>query len=288
MKTILLIGKNGQIGWELQRSLSPLGKIVAVDRHTCDLASPRSIRDCIREIKPQIIINAAAYTSVDEAEDHLQLAVAINAVAPEILAEEAKKIHAALIHYSTDYVFDGTSTIPYQENDLPNPVNVYGKTKLSGEKAIIAIGGSYVILRTSWVYGGRGRNFLLTMLKLGAEKDRLCVVDDQFGTPNWSRHIAEATAFLVNKIDTNIAEIFHLSGLEKTSWYEFAKEIFFLAKAEKQIQITPISTKEFPRPAIRPAYSVLDSTKLNATFGLQLPSWKETLSLAMDSINGMH
>ena len=184
---ILLTGKNGQVGWELQRTLAPLGEVVAVDRQALDLANPDAIRALIREVKPALIVNPAAYTAVDKAESEPELAMAVNGIAPGIMAEEAKRLGAAMIHYSTDYVFDGTQTSPYTEKDRPNPGNVYGKTKLAGEQAIQAVGVPHLILRTSWVYGSRGRNFLLTILRLAQERDELKIVDDQIGAPTSSR-----------------------------------------------------------------------------------------------------
>ena len=193
-RKILLTGKNGQVGWELERSLQPLGQVIAFDRSGLDLASPDSIRAVIREVKPELIVNPAAYTAVDKAESEPDLAMAVNGVAPGIIAEEAKRLGAALIHYSTDYVFDGTKAEPYTEDDVPKPINVYGKTKLAGEQAVQAIGVPHLIFRTSWVYGMRGKNFLLTILRMAKEKDELRIVDDQFGAPTWSRMIAETTA----------------------------------------------------------------------------------------------
>ena len=197
---ILVTGANGQVGWELQRTLQTLGDVVACDRGTLDLSDPDSIRGKVREIRPDVIVNAGAYTAVDRAESEPELAMAVNGVAPGVLAEEAKQLGALLLHYSTDYVFDGTKAEPYLESDAPNPVSVYGSSKLAGEKAVEAVGGAYLIFRTSWVYGGRGKNFLLTMLRLAGEREELRVVDDQFGAPTWCRTIAEATAQVVAKL----------------------------------------------------------------------------------------
>ena len=194
---ILLTGKNGQVGWELQRTLTTLGDVVAIDRKGMDLANPDSIRNTIRAVRPDLIVNAAAYTAVDKAESEPELAMAINGIAPGIMAEEAGRLGAAMVHYSTDYVFDGTKTTPYTEGDILNPINVYGKTKLAGEQAVQAAGIPHLIFRTSWVYGLRGRNFLLTILRLAKEWDELKIVDDQIGAPTWSRMVAEATATIL-------------------------------------------------------------------------------------------
>jgi dTDP-4-dehydrorhamnose reductase len=211
---ILITGKNGQVGWELQRTLSTLGEVVALDRTGMDLASPDSIRAAIRDAKPSLIVNAAAYTAVDKAESEPELAMAINGVAPGILAEEAKRLNALLIHYSTDYVFDGTKQGPYTEDDLPNPLSVYGKTKLAGERAIQQIGGPHLICRTSWVYGARGKNFLLAILRLAKERNELRIVNDQFGAPTWSRTIAETTAQVVAQLYCPFT--FHVSRFTAT------------------------------------------------------------------------
>lgn len=197
---ILLTGSNGQVGWELQRTLATLGEVIALDRHGMDLVSPDSIRRTIREIKPSLIVNAAAYTAVDKAEFEPELAMAINGIVPGILAEEAKRLGDAVIHYSTDYVFDGSKNTPYTEEGAPNPLNVYGKTKLAGEQAIQAVGTPHLIFRTSWVYGARGKNFLLTILRLVRERDEIKVVNDQIGVPTWSRVIAQSTAHILTHV----------------------------------------------------------------------------------------
>jgi dTDP-4-dehydrorhamnose reductase len=211
MTKILITGKNGQVGWELQRVLAPLGEVIAIDRKEMDLANPDAIRARIREIKPDIIVNAAAYTAVDKAESEPDLALAVNGIAPGILAEEAKRLGALLVHYSTDYVFDGTKSSPYAEEDSPNPLNVYGKTKLAGERAIAASGADYLILRTSWVYSARGKNFMLTILRLARERDELRIVDDQVGAPTSSIAIAQATARILAQV---FSPITHHPSLE--------------------------------------------------------------------------
>lgn len=283
---IMLVGKNGQVGWELCRTLPSLGDVVALNRQQLDLSSPEQIRQRVREIRPNLIVNAAAYTAVDRAEEEPETAMAINGIAPGILAEEAKSINAAIIHYSTDYVFDGTKTTPYTEDDEPNPLNVYGETKLEGERAIQATGVPHIILRTSWVYGLRGKNFLMTILRLAREKEELRVVDDQIGSPTWSRMIAEVTAQILAQGYSTFSEkkgIYHLSTGGQTSWYGFAKDI--LAQTpESGLQcqkIIPIPTSDYPTPARRPAYSVLSNDKLSKDFGLVLPDWKSALKLVL-------
>ncbi|MDZ4042084.1 MAG: dTDP-4-dehydrorhamnose reductase [Eubacteriales bacterium] len=295
---IMLTGKNGQVGWELQRTLAPLGEVVALDRQQLDLANPDQIRERIREIKPNLIVNAAAYTAVDKAEEEPELAMAINGIAPGILAEEAKRLNAAIIHYSTDYVFDGTKTTPYTEEDVPNPLNVYGKTKLEGERAINAIGVPHLILRTSWVYGLRGRNFLLTILRLAAEREELRIVSDQVGAPTWSRIIAEVTSqMLVRCYTPNInypnnlvgkEGIYHLTAGGETSWYGFAKEFLAMAPSFdlRVKRLIKIPTSQYPTAACRPLFSVLSNLKLYSEFGLTMPSWDQTLAMVMEKYDG--
>ena len=289
MTKILLTGTTGQVGWELRRALMPLGEIIAPDRYALDLVNPDSIRAMIRNVQPDVIVNPAAYTAVDKAESEPELAMAINSIAPGIMAEEALRLRAVMIHYSTDYVFDGQKTTPYTEQDPTNPLGVYGKTKLAGEQAIQAVGGAHLILRTSWVYSRMGKNFLLTMLRLARERQELKVVNDQIGAPTWSRSIAEMTAAIMfTDLDRwqDFNGIYHLSASGKTNWYEFAKEI--LANdpdRSKQIieQLIPITTAEYPTPAQRPAYSLLDCSKLIDRFQLHLPNWLEVLKLAIES-----
>lgn len=290
---IMLTGKNGQVGWELQRTLAPLGQVVALGRQDLDLADPGQIRQRVREIKPDIIINAAAYTAVDKAEEEPELAMAVNGIAPGILAEEAKRIDAAIVHYSTDYVFNGQKNSPYTEEDEPDPLNVYGKTKLAGERAIQAVGASYLILRTSWVYGMRGKNFLLTILRLAREREELRVVDDQIGSPTWSRMVAEATAQILARIYsplaphssplTELSGVYHLSAGGQTSWYGFTRAILRHAPylTPNTLRIHPIPASEYPTPARRPKYSVLSNERLNHRFALNLPDWCTQLELAL-------
>lgn len=296
---ILLVGATGQVGWELQRTLMPLGEVIVAGRSVSDvalrldLAQPDTIRQTLREVKPNLIVNAAAYTAVDRAESEPELALAINGIAPGAIAEEAKLIGAAIIHYSTDYVFDGTKTTPYTESDLPNPQNVYGKTKLLGEQAIQAVGAPYLILRTSWVYGRRGKNFLLTMLRLAEEREELRIVADQVGAPTWSYAIAIATAQIISQARQSLSHflaensgIYHLSAAGQTSWYGFAQAIFEPTPrlAEQRLQrLIAIPSDQYPTPAKRPAYSMLDNHKLLDKFGLVLPSWYSSLQLVLNT-----
>lgn len=299
MRRILITGKDGQIGWELQRSLASLGEVTATDRRTLDISDPAVIRRVIREIRPQIIVNAAAYTAVDQAESDAATAMAVNGVAPGIMAEEARRLGAVLIHYSTDYVFDGARQTPYTEEDAPHPLNEYGSSKLAGERAIQDVGGAYLILRTGWVYGWRGRNFLRTILKLAAEKDELRIVDDQTGSPTWSRAIAELTGQIVaRRVDRadaaerlgECAGIYHITAKGETSWYGFAKRI--MEKTEgvtgrRMTRLSAIVTSEYPVAAKRPAYSVLSNRKLVQTFGLELPSWETMIDLCLSDMGHM-
>lgn len=290
MRTILLTGKNGQIGWELRRTLAPLGQIVAPGRDEMNLAQPQSIRDAVRRIQPDLIVNAAAYTAVDQAESEPELAIAVNGAAPGILAEEARRLGAALVHYSTDYVFDGTKIGAYDESDPPAPPNIYGKTKLEGEKAIEAAGIPHLIFRTSWVYGNRGKNFLLTMLRLAETRDELRIVDDQSGAPTWSRLIAEATAQVLSqslgpqaKDGSQIEKrsgTYHLSAAGQTTWFGFAQAIF--EGRDHAPRLIPITTRDYPLPAARPANSVLAHAKIENAFGIALPDWKTGLRLCLE------
>jgi dTDP-4-dehydrorhamnose reductase len=267
--------------------------VIALSRQQLDLADLQDVRKKVRETNPDVIINAAAYTAVEQAEDHPDEAELINALAPGVLAEEAKKINALLIHYSTDYVFDGTKPSPYLESDPTNPLNAYGATKLGGEKAIEAQAGLYLIFRTSWLYALRGKNFVLTMLRLAQERDEVRVVDDQVGVPNWTRAIAEATAQVVaealRRMDEDslagVKGIYHLSGAGETSWFQFAREILSVAgngrtsesATGRMGKIVNISSADYPSRAKRPKYSVLDSAKLEGALGVVVPRWDEQL-----------
>jgi dTDP-4-dehydrorhamnose reductase len=288
---ILVTGRSGQVGWELQRALAPLGQVLAMDRGQLDLADVDSIRQAVRHIGPDLIVNAGAYTAVDKAEEDQAVAMAVNGTAPGVLAEEAQRLGAAIIHYSTDYVFDGSKGAPYEEIDGTNPESVYGASKLAGEKAVAAAGVPYLTLRTSWVYGTRGKNFLLTMLRLAGEREELRVVDDQIGAPTWSRMIAEATAAIVAQgrahggVASMLAErggLYHLTAGGQTSWFGFASAI--VAHAPKQPRMTPITTAEYPLPAKRPAYSVMSNARLERAFGIVLPDWRNSLDLCLEEM----
>lgn len=283
---ILLIGRTGQIGWELERSLSLLGKITAVDSLQLDLKKPTDIRRWIDETKPQIIVNAAAYTAVDKAETDRDNAMLINGVAPGIIGEEARKIGSLVIHYSTDYVFDGRKTEPYDETDLASPVNFYGKTKFAGEQALQNSGVKNIIFRTGWAYGLRGKNFMLTILRLAKEHEKLTIVNDQLGAPTWSRLIAEATSKIIVQKGAELGDfqgVYHLTCQGQTTWYEFAREILdFSPDGQlKSKVIQPVTSYEYLLPAKRPRYSVLDNGKLVKVFGISLPSWQEALRMVL-------
>ena len=297
MRKILLTGKNGQIGWELQRTLSSLGDIVVVGHHEMDLANPDSIRKVIRQVQPELIVNAAAYTAVDKAESEPDLAMAINGVAPGIMAEEAKRLNAAIIHYSTDYVFDGNSERPYTEDDTPNPLNVYGTTKLAGERAIQASGVPHLILRTSWVYGARGRNFLLTMLRLAKEKNELKIVNDQIGAPTWCRLLAEVTSQMiaqhyspVSRQAISISEasgLYHVVPTGSVSWHGFAAKILEGVSSHVSHalpKLISIPASDYPAPARRPQNSRMTSGKLSNIYGLAMPHWEKSLTLCLDEV----
>jgi dTDP-4-dehydrorhamnose reductase len=299
---ILLTGKTGQVGRELAPILDRMGELTALDRRQLDLSKPEEIRRVIGSAGPDLIVNAAAYTAVDRAESDQAAARAINAVAPQVLAEEAKRLGALLVHYSTDYIFDGTKETPYAEDDPPNPLNVYGRTKLEGERAIEQIGPAYLIVRTAWVYAREGRNFLLTVLRLAAEKEELRIVGDQTGAPTSSREIASGTRQVLWQICapsngprswSGTKGIYHMTASGETSWYGFAKRILELAASQSRTadwlraatgnrpliarRVVAITTNEFPTVARRPAYSVLANRKLNDTFGVGLPHWEMQL-----------
>jgi dTDP-4-dehydrorhamnose reductase len=284
MKNILVTGKNGQVGWELQRTLAPLGQVVALDAEDMDLCDVDAVRRTVREIAPHIIVNPAAHTAVDKAESEPDLAIAINGTAAGVLAEEAKKLDALLIHYSTDYVFDGTQTSPYVESDTPNPQSVYGRTKLAGEQAIQAVGGKHLILRTSWVYGVHGGNFVKTILRLAKERSELRIVADQYGAPTWARLLAESTAQIIERYSEEKSGVYHLTPTGRTNWHQFAEEIVRLARQyddalkHKPLAIHPIATHEYPVPAKRPANSSLSTEKVCKSFQLDLPDWKNDLA----------
>ena len=271
---ILLTGKSGQIGWELERSLAPVGEVFAFDRASLDLADPDQIVRRVREVRPELIVNAAAYTAVDRAESEPELATRINAVAPRILAEEARRAGALLIHYSTDYVFDGTKPTPYVETDAPNPISAYGRSKLEGEQKIREAGCRHLILRTGWVYGARGSNFLLTMLRLAGERREIGVVDDQIGAPTWCWDIAAATARLAADAGT-IEGLYHLAANGRTSWCGFAREIF--GRCGIATRLLPIQSAQYASAAKRPANSTLSCESLLKKSGIALPEWTASL-----------
>lgn len=280
---ILVTGARGQIGGELVALLPPHGEVVAVDRGALDLADADAIVRVVRATAPDLVINAAAYTAVDRAETERDAAFAVNARAPAVLAEEVRRLGAILVHYSTDYVFDGRASTPYTEDAATGPLNVYGASKLAGEAAIAAVGAHAIVLRTSWVYGHTGQNFLRTIRRLAAERDELTIVADQTGTPNWSRALARATADLVAKGLPALAEragLYHLSAAGATTWYGFARAI---VGAAARPRVLPITTAQYPTPARRPAYGVLATERLQATFGVALPPWEDSLATCLAS-----
>ena len=281
----LLIGANGQVGWELKHSLAPLGEVVALYRRDLDMTDAGKIRECVTRVAPDVIVNAAAYTAVDRAESEPDLSMSVNGTAPGVLAEEAKRRRVLLVHYSTDYVFDGAKAEPYVEEDAPNPQNVYGKTKLAGEEAIRSVNCNHLIFRTSWVYGTRGGNFFLTIRRLAREREELRVVDDQIGAPTWSRTIAESTAAVLAQ-GFNRSEgffgffdarkgVYHLTAGGRTSWFGFAQRIVeSVPENERKVQrILPIRTKDYPCKALRPLNSVLNNGKLEKCFGIAQTPW---------------
>lgn len=286
---ILLFGRVGQVGWELRRTLAPMSRLVCVDFPDVDLTRPDSIRKWIQDSSPEIIINAAAYTAVDKAETETALAMKINGEAPGIMAAEAKKRGALLVHYSTDYVFDGTKTSPYVEEDQPNPLGAYGRTKLAGDLAIQQVGCDHLIFRLCWVYGARGGNFLLTMMRLAREREQLRVVRDQFGCPTWSRLIAETTALALNTTSRAAPDgirqgIYHLCSSGQTSWHGFASAIIDLMPAQERKcrEVEAIASTEYPTPTKRPVFSVMSCDKLARDFGLRLPDWRESLGQVLE------
>jgi dTDP-4-dehydrorhamnose reductase len=290
MLRILVTGASGQIGWELQRSLATLGKITALDRAGMDLSDPDSIVRAIRESKPEIIVNAAAYTAVDKAESEAALAMRVNGEAPGIMAREAKRIGALLVHYSTDYVFDGAKSGPYVEDDRPSPLNSYGRSKLAGEEAIRGSGAPHLIFRSSWVYAARGSNFVRTMLRLARERDELRIVNDQTGAPTSAKSIAEMTAQVLKdavRAKEN-SGLYHFTSAGAVSWFGFAEAIFAEAKRRfadfKAPRLVPILASEYPTPARRPANSRLDCSKLAATFGIAPPPWDAELRQCLEEM----
>lgn len=286
---ILLIARKGQLGWELERSLAVLGEVIATDYPEIDLESADDIRDVVRKSQPRFIVNAAAYTAVDNAEKELERALKVNAMAPGLLAEEAKRIGAVLIHYSTDYVFGGKKGSPYTESDPTSPLNVYGKSKLEGEKNVQNVDGFYLIFRTSWVYSLRQQSgFVSKVLQWSRQQEYLKLVTDQVGNPTWARMLAEATAQLIGRGHDYLCEhkgLYHLAGSGFASRFEWGRLILELDSQHQEQtvkEIQPSLTGEFPTPATRPLFSALDCSKFESTFGLALPDWKTALRLAMD------
>lgn len=286
---ILLFGKNGQVGWELQRTLAPLGEVVALGRQEADLGDFDRLREVVWENKPEVIVNAAAYTDVDGAESNQELAMRINGEAPGVLAEEAKKLGALLVHYSTDYVFDGEKGEPYVEVDAANPINFYGESKLAGESAIQLSVDTHLILRTSWVYCLRRNNFLTKVMKWSSEKDVIKIVEDQVGSPTWARLIAEITALILERSFRRLEDlcgIYHVAGKGQATRFEWAKAILLHDHhANNHLSLFPAQTKDFPAVADRPRFTALDSTKIERKFNLRLPDWREALALAMEPIS---
>ncbi|KVA06154.1 dTDP-4-dehydrorhamnose reductase [Burkholderia ubonensis] len=289
---ILLTGKHGQLGWELQRSLQPLGEVCALDRTALDLTRPETIAAVVGSVRPDVIVNAAAYTAVDHAETEEALATTVNGVAVGELAEAARKQGAQLLHYSTDYVFDGEATLPYREDNATNPRSAYGRSKVAGEQAIAQVGGDWLIFRTSWVYGARGRNFMRTIANASLEHDTLRVVADQYGTPTSARMLADLTGFALRDATAWRREsrfprgIYHVTAGGYTNWHTFAKSIVDAVRgirgdAVRTRAVEPITTDEFGAPAPRPRYSVLDCGLFDATFALSRPDWQSAFELVI-------
>jgi len=300
---ILVTGANGQVGGELVKQLTALGDVVSADRKLLDLSSEESIRRCVREVRPDWIINPGAYTAVDKAESEPELAYAINGRAPGILGEEAVGVGASVIHFSTDYVFSGEGDRPWKESDEPAPVSVYGASKLAGEQALEASGAPHFIFRTSWVYGVTGKNFLLTILKLAAERNELKIVADQHGTPTWSRNLAGLTAHTLKLVQgksdagmradivREIGGIYHATDSGNTTWFGFAEHLVACAEAmnhgKPYAKLMPITTAEYPTPAKRPQNSILDGTRLRNVLGFSMPSWSDSVDSVMNAIHVM-
>ncbi|MCO5111145.1 MAG: dTDP-4-dehydrorhamnose reductase [Burkholderiaceae bacterium] len=293
---ILLLGKGGQVGWELQRSLAVLGNVTALDfdsqEHCGDFSNPAGVADTVRALRPDVIVNAAAHTAVDKAESEPEFARLLNATTPGVLAEEAARLGAWLVHYSTDYVFDGSGTRPWVETDTPAPLSCYGRTKLEGEQRIQQSGCKHLILRTSWVYAARGGNFAKTMLRLAQERDRLTVIDDQWGAPTGADLLADVTAHALRHLAQRPQDggLYHCVAAGETNWNLYAKEVLALAvQAQpaiklKAIDVAPVPTSAFPTPAARPHNSRLNTARLQATFGLRLPHWRDGVARMLTEI----
>lgn len=293
---ILLFGKGGQVGWELQRSLAVLGRVTALDHdstdHCGDFANPEGVAATVRALKPDVIVNAAAHTAVDKAESEPELARLLNATTPGVLAREAAALGAWLVHYSTDYVFDGSGTRPWVEADTPAPLSVYGRTKLEGEQLIQQSGAKHLILRTSWVYAARGGNFAKTMLRLAQERERLTVIDDQWGAPTGADLLADVTAHAVRHLQSRPGDggLYHCVAGGETTWHSYAKYVLEHARQAqpaielKATEVAPVPTSAFPTPARRPHNSRLDTTRLQTTFGLVLPPWQQGVARMLTEI----
>ena len=293
---ILLFGKGGQVGWELQRSLAVLGTVTALDHdstgHCGDFANPAGLADTVRALRPDVIVNAAAHTAVDKAESEPEFARTLNATAPGVLAEEAARLGAWLVHYSTDYVFDGSGTRPWTETDATAPLSMYGRTKWEGEQRIQQSGAKHLILRTSWVYAARGGNFAKTMLRLAQERERLTVIDDQWGAPTGADLLADVTAHALRHLQQHPEDggLYHCVAGGETNWYLYAKYVLSQAQQAqpairiKAAEVAPVPTSAFPTPAQRPHNSRLDTTKLQTTFGLQLPHWQQGVARMLTEI----
>lgn len=293
-RRLLLFGARGQVGWELVRALSPLGDVLALDRGALDLTSLEEVRATTREVGADVIVNAAAYTHVDRAEDEAALAHRVNAEAPAVIAEEAARCGALFVHFSTDYVFDGKETRPLRENDPTRPQTAYGSSKLAGDLAVLESAAETYVFRVGWVYGRRGSNFLRTIDGLARQRDELRIVADQHGSPTWSRVIAEAASLAVGQclrlrragLDTPARGVYHVASPDHTTWHGFAEEIVSTMPAEagwKRPAVLAVGSAEFPTRAARPEWSVLDSGRLLSAFGLSLPPWREQLRLCMES-----
>ena len=294
---LLVTGRNGQIGWELVRSLAPLGTVIACSRDQADLSRPESLRGLIERARPDVIVNAAAYTAVDKAESEERIASTVNGDAVYELAKTSRDVGVLFVHFSTDYVFDGRKASTYVESDSTNPVNAYGRSKLAGELAVDAANGEWLIFRTSWVYGARGSNFLRTMLRLAQQRETLRIVSDQRGAPTSARMIADVIAHVIRLASTERAAghfesgIFHLTSRGRTNWFEFASRIIETARERCPAQIAtrdvePIATSEYLTPAARPSNSLLDNTKLERRFGVSRQDWEESMQLVLEELLG--
>ena len=288
---ILVTGADGQVGWELRRSLGSLGQVTALDREAFDLTQPDRMRQVVRDLRPAVLVNAAAYTAVDRAESEPRLALDINGVAPGVMAEEMTRLGGLMVHYSTDYVFDGAGQRPWTEDDTPNPLGVYGRTKLAGEQAVATAGATHVVIRTSWVYGRRGSNFVRTVIRLALERDELRIVADQTGVPTWCRDLADWTAMIVARLSPSTAAspgergIFHLVSTGTTTWHGLAEAVVRLAPElahRRHVVVVPIGTEDYPLPAKRPAWSVLGCHRAERVFGIRPAHWEQALTRCLE------